>query len=161
MKSTGEVMAIDSSFEAAFIKCQLAASNPLPKKGTVFVSVKDTDKAKILPIIRSFQKQGFKIQATSGTANYLIDGGVKTKIINKVSQGSPHCVDALLNDKIDIVINTTETRKSINDSFGIRRTALIKNLPYFLTVSGARAAINSIKKLKAEELTVNPINYYH
>jgi carbamoyl-phosphate synthase large subunit len=149
MKSTGEVMAIDNSFESAFIKCQLAASNPLPQKGTLFVSVKDSDKAKILPVIRSFSKQGFKILATSGTAQFLIDGGVKTKIINKVSQGSPHCVDALLEDKIDIVINTTETRKSINDSFGIRRTALIKNIPYSLTVSGARACINSIKRLKS------------
>ena len=161
MKSTGEVMAIDTSFESAFIKCQLAASNPLPQKGTLFVSVKDTDKAKILPVIRSFSKQGFKILATSGTAQYLIDGGVKTKVINKVSQGSPHCVDALLDDKIDIVINTTETRKSINDSFGIRRTALIKNIPYSLTVSGARACINSIKRLKAEDITVNPITNFH
>jgi carbamoyl-phosphate synthase large subunit len=161
MKSTGEVMAIDTSFESAFIKCQLAASNPLPQKGTLFVSVKDSDKAKILPVIRSFSKQGFKILATSGTAQFLIDGGVKTKIINKVSQGSPHCVDALLEDKIDIVINTTETRKSINDSFGIRRTALIKNIPYSLTVSGARASINSIKRLKAEDITVNPITNFH
>ena len=161
MKSTGEVMAIDKSFESAFIKCQLAASNPLPQKGTLFVSVKDSDKAKILPVIRSFSKQGFKILATSGTAQFLKDGGVKTKIINKVSQGSPHCVDALLEDKIDIVINTTETRKSINDSFGIRRTALIKNIPYSLTVSGARACINSIKRLKAEDITVNPITNFH
>ena len=161
MKSTGEVMAIDKSFESAFIKCQLAASNPLPIKGTLFVSVKDTDKAKILPIIRSFFKQGFKIMATTGTANYLSEGGVNAKIINKVSQGSPHCVDALLNNKIDIVINTTETRKSIDDSFGIRRTALMRNIPYFLTVSGARAGINSIKRLKAEELTVNPISHFH
>ena len=129
MKSTGEVMAIDTSFESAFIKCQLAASNPLPQKGTLFVSVKDSDKAKILPVIRSFSKQGFKILATSGTAQFLIDGGVKTKIVNKVSQGSPHCVDALLEDKIDIVINTTETRKSINDSFGIRRTCLLYTSP--------------------------------
>ena len=121
---------------------------PLLTPTTLFVSVKDTDKAKILPVIRSFSKQGFKILATSGTAQYLIDGGVKTKVINKVSQGSPHCVDALMDDKIDIVINTTETRKSINDSFGIRRTALMKSLPYFLTVSGARAAINSIKELR-------------
>ena len=77
------------------------------------------------------------------------------------SLGSPHCVDALLEDKIDIVINTTETRKSINDSFGIRRTALIKNIPYSLTVSGARASINSIKRLKAEDITVNPITNFH
>ena len=161
MKSTGEVMAIDTSFESAFIKCQLAASNPLPIKGTLFVSVKETDKAKILPVIRSFHKQGFKIVATTGTSRYLSEGGVKVKVINKVSQGSPHCVDALLNNKIDIVINTTETRKSINDSFGIRRTALMRNIPYFLTVSGARACINSIKKLKTEELTVNPISHFH
>ena len=161
MKSTGEVMAIDKTFESAFIKCQLAASNPLPIKGCVFVSVKDTDKSKILPAMRSFQKQGFKIIATSGTAAYLIDGGVKVEVVNKVSQGSPHIVDHLLNDKIDLLINTTEGRKSINDSFSLRRTALLKNLPYFLTVSGARAAINSIKELKNNDLEVNPITYFH
>ena len=161
MKSTGEVMAIDKTFESAFIKCQLAASNPLPIKGCVFVSVKDSDKSKILPTMRSFQKQGFKIIATSGTAAYLIDGGVKVEVINKVSQGSPHIVDHLLNDKIDLLINTTEGRKSINDSFSLRRTALLKNLPYFLTVSGARAAINSIKELKNNDLEVNPITHFH
>jgi len=161
MKSTGEVMAIDTSFESAFIKCQLAASNPLPTKGCVFVSVKDTDKAKILPTMRSFQKQGFKIKATPGTADYLSNGGIKIEVINKVSQGSPHIVDELLNNKIDILINTTEGRKSINDSFSLRRTALLKNLPYFLTVSGARAAINSIKELKNNTLKVNSINSFH
>ena len=161
MKSTGEVMAIDKTFESAFIKCQLAASNPLPTKGCVFVSVKDTDKSKILPTMRSFQKQGFKIKATSGTAAYLNDGGVKVEIVNKVFQGSPHIVDDLLNDRIDLLINTTEGRKSINDSFSLRRTALLKNLPYFLTVSGARAAINSIKELKNNDLEVNPITSFH
>tara|TARA_B100000953_G_scaffold294905_2_gene285298 strand:- start:1977 stop:2441 length:465 start_codon:yes stop_codon:yes gene_type:complete len=154
-------MAIDTSFESAFIKCQLAASNPLPTKGCVFVSVKDSDKAKILPTIRSFQKQGFKIKATPGTADYLSNGGIKIEVINKVSQGSPHIVDELLNNKIDLLINTTEGRKSINDSFSLRRTALLKNLPYFLTVSGARAAINSIKELKNNTLKVNSINSFH
>ena len=161
MKSTGEVMAIDRSFESAFIKCQLASSNPLPQKGSLFVSVKDSDKSKILPIVRSFQKQGFTIKATSGTASYLIEGGVKTQIINKVYQGSPHIVDELLGNKINILINTTEGRKSIDDSFSLRRTALLKNLPYFLTVSGARAAINSIKELKNNELEVNSIKSFH
>ena len=92
---------------------------------------------------------------------YLIDGGIKTIVVNKVSQGSPHIVDDLLNDGIDIIINTTEGRKSINDSFSLRRTALLKNLPYFLTVSGARAAINSIKELKNNNLEVNPITNFH
>mgnify|MGYP003344285053 FL=1 len=161
MKSTGEVMAIDKSFESAFIKCQLASSNPLPRKGSLFVSVKDSDKPKILPIIRSFQKLGFQVNATAGTADYLIEGGVKVKKINKVSQGSPHIVEELIDDKVDIIINTTEGRKSINDSFGIRRTALMKSLPYFLTVSGARAAINSIKELRNNELEVNPITKFH
>ena len=161
MKSTGEVMAIDKSFESAFIKCQLASSNPLPRKGSLFVSVKDSDKPKILPIIRSFQKLGFQVNATAGTADYLMEGGVKVKRINKVSQGSPHIVEELIDDKVDIIINTTEGRKSINDSFGIRRTALMKSLPYFLTVSGARAAINSIKELRNNELEVNPITKFH
>ena len=161
MKSTGEVMAIDKSFESAFIKCQLASSNPLPRKGSLFVSVKDSDKPKILPIIRSFQKLGFQVNATAGTADYLMEGGVKVKKINKVSQGSPHIVEELINDKVDLIINTTEGRKSINDSFGIRRTALMKSLPYFLTVSGARAAINSIKELRNNELEVNPITKFH
>jgi len=161
MISTGEVMAIDKTFESAFIKCQLASSNPLPRKGSLFVSVKDSDKPKILPIIRSFQKLGFQVNATAGTADYLIEGGVKVKKINKVSQGSPHIVEELIDDKVDIIINTTEGRKSINDSFGIRRTALMKSLPYFLTVSGARAAINSIKELRNNELEVNPITKFH
>ena len=111
--------------------------------------------------MRSFQKQGFKIKATPGTADYLSNGGIEIEVINKVSQGSPHIVDELLNDKIDILINTTEGRKSINDSFSLRRTALLKNLPYFLTVSGARAAINSIKELKNNTLKVNSINSFH
>ena len=161
MKSTGEVMAIDKSFESAFIKCQLASSNPLPKNGSLFVSVKDSDKPKIVPIIRSFQKLGFLVKATAGTADYLTEGGIKVKKINKVSQGSPHVVEELMNDKVDILINTTEGRKSINDSSGIRRTALMKSLPYFLTVSGARAAINSIKELRNNELEVNPITEFH
>ena len=161
MKSTGEVMAIDKSFEAAFIKCQLASSNPLPKKGNLFVSVKNSDKPKIVPIVRSFQKLGFKIKATHGTASYLIDQGIKVSKINKVSQGSPHIVEDLLDEKIDILINTTEGRKSINDSFSVRRTALMKSLPYFLTISGARAAINSIKELRNNDLKVNQITSFH
>ncbi len=161
MKSTGEVMAIDKSFEAAFIKCQLASSNPLPKKGNLFVSVKNSDKPKIVPIVRSFQKLGFKIKATHGTASYLMDQGISVNKINKVSQGSPHIVEDLLDEKIDILINTTEGRKSINDSFSVRRTALMKSLPYFLTISGARAAINSIKELRNNDLDVNPITSFH
>ena len=162
MKSTGEVMSIDKDMEAAFIKCQMAASNPLPVKGSLFVSVKDSDKAKVLPIVRSFKKQGFKIFATQGTAEFLKENSIKVTFVNKVAEGSPHIVDLLDSDEISIVINTTETRKSINDSFSLRRTALNRNVPYFLTVSGARAAINSIKRLKSkEELTVHPISDYH
>jgi carbamoyl-phosphate synthase large subunit len=162
MKSTGEVMSIDKDFESAFIKCQMAASNPLPIKGKLFVSVKDSDKAKILPTVRSFAKQGFQIIATSGTASFLKEGGVKVSFVNKVTEGHPHIVDLLEEDKISIVINTTETRKSINDSFSLRRTALNRNVPYFLTVSGARAAINSIKRLKSgNNLIVRPISEYH
>jgi carbamoyl-phosphate synthase large subunit len=93
---------------------------------------------------------------------FLVENGIKVKLVNKVTEGSPHIVDLLEQDKMSIVINTTETRKSINDSFSLRRTALNRNVPYFLTVSGARAAINSIKRLKSgEELTVNPISDYH
>ena len=140
----------------------MAASNPLPVKGNLFVSVKDSDKAKVLPIVRSFKKGGFKIFATQGTAEFLNENSIKVTFVNKVAEGSPHIVDLLDSDKISIVINTTETRKSINDSFSLRRTALNRNVPYFLTVSGARAAINSIKRLKSkEELTVHPISDYH
>jgi len=119
MKSTGEVMSIDNDMEAAFIKCQMAASNPLPDKGSLFVSVKDSDKAKVLPTVRSFIKQGFKIFATSGTGMFLVENGIKVKLVNKVTEGSPHIVDLLEQDKMSIVINTTETRKSINDSFSL------------------------------------------
>jgi carbamoyl-phosphate synthase large subunit len=93
---------------------------------------------------------------------FLVENGIKVKLVNKVTEGSPHIVDLLEQDKMSIVINTTETRKSINDSFSLRRTALNRNVPYFLTVSGARAAINSIKRLKSgEELAVHPISDYH
>ena len=121
MKSTGEVMSIDKNMEAAFIKCQMAASNPLPVKGNLFVSVKDSDKAKVLPIVRSFKKHGFKIFATQGTAEFLNENSIKVTFVNKVAEGSPHIVDLLDSDEISIVINTTETRKSINDSFGINK----------------------------------------
>ena len=103
----------------------------------------------------------FKIKATHGTASYLLDQGIKVSKINKVSQGSPHIVEDLLDEKIDILINTTEGRKSINDSFSVRRTALMKSLPYFLTISGARAAINSIKELRNNDLEVNQITSFH
>ena len=156
MKSTGEVMSIDKDMETAFIKCQMAASNPLPIKGNLFVSVKDSDKAKVLPAVRSFAKQGFKIFATSGTGSFLKESGIKINFVNKVTEGSPHIVDLLKSDKVNIVINTTETRKSINDSFSLRRTALNRNVPYFLTVSGARAAINSIKTIKSGKINCSP-----
>tara|TARA_B100001093_G_scaffold272863_1_gene260752 strand:- start:219 stop:641 length:423 start_codon:yes stop_codon:yes gene_type:complete len=140
----------------------MAASNPLPNRGSLFVSVKNSDKAKVLPSIRSFIKQGFKIFASSGTAIFLRENGIKVKLVNKVAEGSPHIVDLLEQDKMSIVINTTETRKSINDSFSLRRTALNRNVPYFLTVSGARAAINSIKRLNSgEKIIVRPISDYH
>ncbi|MDO8462204.1 MAG: carbamoyl-phosphate synthase large subunit, partial [Deltaproteobacteria bacterium] len=161
MKSTGEVMGIDWTFGAAFAKSQLSAFNALPMQGQVFLSVRNEDKGNdILETARTFRDLQFGIIATLGTAQFLSANGIKALPINKVAEGSPHIVDALKNGKISLVINTPEGRKSALDSFSIRRTALVCNIPYFTTVAAAKAAAQAICELKRASLEVRPLQEY-
>ena len=157
MKSTGEVMGFDENFGMAFSKSQTSGGNILPIKGTAFISVKDKDKEKILSNATKLIKLGFNLCATSGTAKFFTSNGLKCKVINKVSQGSPHIVEKLGNNSIDLVINTTEGTKSIADSFSLRRSALVNKIPYFTTLASANACVDAINSLKKNTLEVKAL----
>lgn len=161
MKSTGEVMGIDKDFPNAFAKSQLGASTNLPKTGTVFISVRDADKAAIIGVARDLESMGYKLMATRGTASHLASHGVTIDPVNKVHEGRPHIVDYLKDRQIHLVINTTEGAKSIADSFDIRRTALLNKIPYYTTNSEALAAVQAMRALLAPGgLSVTPIQEY-
>lgn len=148
MKSTGEVMGIDITFPLAFAKAQLAAGVKLPKDGTAFISVKDSDKVKILPIAKMLIKIGFRLVATKGTAKFLAENGVIVTIVNKITEEKPHVVDMIASQEISLIINTTAGAQSTKDSFSIRRTALMKGVTYATTVSGADAMVQAIGACK-------------
>ena len=157
MKSTGEVMGIDKTFALAFAKSQLASNTVLPLKGNVFISVKDNDKMLIVPIAKKLKEFGFNIIATRGTAQVLMTSGIKVKIVNKVGEGRPHIVDLIKNGDIAMLINTTFGKKSIRDSYSIRRSVITYNIPYYTTIEGADAAYRAIVALKNGEIKVTPI----
>ena len=161
MKSTGEVMGIDSSFLSSYIKSQIASGMVLPNKGTVFLSIDDDNKINLLPIAKKLSLLKFNLIATKGTANFLINNKIKVKNINKVKEGSPHVVDALLGNKIHLVINTTKTQGSIRDSYSIRRTSLMHNIPYYTTIAGARVAVDAIEHLENNDLKVRNLQSIH
>jgi carbamoyl-phosphate synthase large subunit len=161
MKSTGEVMGIDSSFAMAFAKSQIAGGTFLPTKGKVFLSVRDRDKPALLPIARHLLECGFSLIATRGTATYLANAGIQVEIVNKVVEGSPHIVDAIRAGQIAVVMNSTEGASSVADSFSIRRSALECRVPYFTTIAGAGAAAEGIVRLRQGLLTVHPLQEYH
>jgi carbamoyl-phosphate synthase large subunit len=148
MRSTGEVMGLDQNFEAAFAKSQIASGVNLPTEGCVFISVKDLDKPALAPIAKDLLDLGFQIMATGGTVDYLATKGIDVQRVNKVAEGRPHVVDAMKNGEVQLVFNTTEGAQSYRDSYSIRRTALTQNIPYYTTISGARAAIQAIRRLK-------------
>ena len=161
MKSTGEVMGIDSDFARAFAKSQLGAGTTLPTEGGVFISVRDGDKPAMVEVARRLLEMGFKVVATDGTANYLRDRGVTgVGIVNKVLEGRPHCVDAMMNGQVQLVVNTTDGSQAVKDSFSIRRTALTLNIPHYTTVAGARAAVEAIEALRCGTLDVAPLQSY-
>ena len=147
MKSTGEAMGIDRDFARAFAKSQLSAGSTIPKDGCVFVSVKESDKAAITPVVKQLIELGFTIVATRGTAAYLEKAGLHVETINKVREGRPHIVDKLKNNEIALVINTTDGAHSLTDSFSIRRTALLGKIPYYTTIAGAKAAAQAIASI--------------
>jgi carbamoyl-phosphate synthase large subunit len=161
MKSTGEVMGIDKNFAVAFAKAQLGAGTILPQSGTVFVSVKDTDKSVIAPGIRKLTEMGFHIVATGGTARYLAEQGLDIETVNKVAQGRPHIVDLIKDGKIDLIFNTTEGWQSLKDSEDIRRSALLGKVSQFTTASAGLAAVEAIAALRHEPLEVRPLQDYY
>ncbi len=161
MKSTGEVMGIDADFGMAFAKSQIAAGNPMPVSGRVFLSVKNKDKAGLLEVAQGLEKAGFSIVATRGTADYLRKRGITVETVNKVTEGRPHIVDQITDRKIDLVINTVYGAEAQKDSYSIRRTTLVKGIPYFTTLSAAKAAVRGISAIKSRPLQVKSIQEYH
>jgi len=160
MKSTGEVMGLDHSFERAFAKSQLGAGVNLPLAGTVFLSVRDGDKHALPALGRRLVDMGFAILATGGTAKRIADAGLPVQTVNKVLEGRPHCVDAIRNGAVQMVINTTQGAQSTADSFDIRRSALTHGVPHYTTIAGARAAVHAIAALRAGTLDVAPLQSY-
>jgi carbamoyl-phosphate synthase large subunit len=160
MRSTGEVMGIDSDFAMAFVKSQLGSGQVLPMQGTVFISVKDSDKDRVVAPVRELEAMGFKIIATRGTKRHLEANGIQCEAINKVLEGRPHIVDAIKNGDVQLVFNTTAGAKALADSKDIRRTALLHHIPYYTTVSGAVAVTRAIRALKAGTLRVAPLQSF-
>ena len=160
MRSTGEVMGLDMTYDMAFAKAQLGAGMRMPQAGTVFISVKDADKSKVLPAMRKLVDMGFKIVATGGTQRYFEEKGLPSTKINKVLEGRPHVVDAIKNGEIQLVLNTTETRSSQSDSKPIRQTALMQKVPYYTTLPGILAVTKAIAAQKEGRLDVKPLQDY-
>ncbi len=161
MKSTGEVMGIDTDFGLAFAKSQIAAGTHLPTEGVVFVSVKDADKDFLLPVVRRLKAMGFEILATTGTSEFLDRHRVANRRINKVRQGRPHVVDAIKNGQISLIINTPSGRRPRADESAIRINAVAHGIPLVTTATAAEAVAEGIAVLRAGRLEVRPIQEYH
>ncbi|MCC6981670.1 MAG: carbamoyl-phosphate synthase large subunit [Bauldia sp.] len=160
MRSTGEVMGLDRNYAIAFAKSQLAAGTSVPTSGTVFVSVRDKDKPRILPTMQRLARIGFRIIATSGTQRFLEAEGVPCSKINKVLEGRPHIVDAIKNGEVQLVFNTTEGAQALADSRSLRRAALLQKVPYYTTLAGAIAAAEGIEAFQTGVLEVRPLQSY-
>jgi len=160
MRSTGEVMGIDSDFARAFMKSYLASGTRLPTTGTAFLSVREQDKPAIIEIGRRLVNLGFELVATHGTAAALRKAGLAVRGVNKVLEGRPHCVDAMDNHEIHLVINTTEGAQAILDSQSLRRAALMNNIAYQTTLRGAKAALEAIAVAKRDDMRVAPLQHY-
>ena len=161
MKSTGEVIGLDTDFAVAFAKSQLGSSIKVPKSGTAFVSVRDEDKTPALAkSIGKLADSGFSIIATSGTMRFLVANDIKCKKINKVMEGRPHIVDAIKNGEVQLLINTTQGQKALSDSSTIRRSALLEKVPYYTTIPGAIAAIDGIIAYQKGILSVRTLQEY-
>lgn len=161
MKSTGEVMGIDRDFPTAYIKSQLAEGTVLPESGTLFVSVKDSDKPFIVAPVKELVEKGFKVVATGGTAQYLTEAGLPIERVNKVAEGRRHIVDKIIDGEIALIFNTTEGWQSHKDSQSIRASALEKKVPYYTTAAASIAAAQAIVSVKASELEVRSLQDYY
>ncbi|WP_439619936.1 carbamoyl-phosphate synthase large subunit [Hyphomonas sp.] len=157
MRSTGEVMGWDDDFGMAFLKSQLGVGVHLPESGNVFISVRDSDKKGVTEAARNLVNMGFTLVATSGTASYLESEGLPVSRINKVLEGQPHIVDAMINGEVHLVFNTTEGAASLSDSASIRRTAVNRKIPYFTTLSASIASVQAIASLKSREISVRAL----
>jgi len=160
MRSTGEVIGLDSSFATAFAKSQLGAGAKVPTGGAVFMSVRDDDKPRMLETAKLLASLGFRIQATGGTQRYLEERGVSAQRVNKVSEGRPHVVDAIKNGGVQLVFNTTEGAQALSDSRSLRRAALLHKVPYYTTLAGAVAAAQGIRAYKGGDLEVRALQDY-
>jgi carbamoyl-phosphate synthase large subunit len=160
MRSTGEAMGLDRDYAVAFAKSQMGAGGVVPTGGTVFVSVRDDDKAKIVDAMKRLNSLGFDIIATGGTQRFLEAEGIPCAKINKVLEGRPHIVDAIKNGKVQLVFNTTEGAQALSDSRSLRRAALLHRVPYYTTVAGAVAASLGIEAYKHGSLEVRPLQSY-
>lgn len=160
MRSTGEVIGLDRSFDIAFAKSQLGAGSKVPVRGTVFVSVRDEDKPRIVPSVRILSDLGFRVVATGGTQRLLQEEGIPAAKINKVLEGRPHVVDAIKNGEIQLVFNTTDGPQALADSRSLRRTALLHKVPYYTTLAGAIAAAEGIKAYHSGDLEVRSLQSY-
>jgi carbamoyl-phosphate synthase large subunit len=147
MKSTGEVMGIGHTFGEAFAKAQLGAGNAVPVSGTAFLSVRKTDRDSVVGLARDLSSKGFKLVATRGTASAIDAAGIACNVVNKVMEGRPHIVDMIKNGQVDLIVNTTEGKRAIADSYTIRRTALQNKISYSTTIAGARATCMALDYL--------------
>jgi len=161
MRSTGEVMGVDSNFGRAFMKSQLAAGQRLPLEGTVFISVNNRDKEAVLPVAKLFQELGFKVIATGGTAKFLNDNGVTATKVLKVYEGRPNAADHVINGEIQLMINTVSGKQTVQDSSQLRQTTVLYGVPYTTTVAGARAAALAIQELKGSGLDVKSLQEHY
>jgi carbamoyl-phosphate synthase large subunit len=161
MKSTGEVMGGASSFGLSFVKAMLGAGQKLPDAGTVCLSVNNEDKPQVLPIARALSELGFDLVATRGTAAYLRAHGVESDVIYKVNEGRPSLADEIVNRNIAMVINTPLGRESFFDDKAVRRAAMMGGVPCITTITGAAAAVDAIRALRAEGLDVRPLQDYY
>jgi carbamoyl-phosphate synthase large subunit len=153
-------MGIDTDFGMSFAKSQIAAGNPMPTSGKVFISVKDKDKPAAYEVAAGLARAGFALVATRGTADYLKKRGVSVETVNKVFEGRPHIVDSIKDHQIDMVINTVYGAESQKDSYSIRRTTLTQSVPYFTTMSAAKAAVRGIEALRAKPMQVKSIQEF-
>jgi carbamoyl-phosphate synthase large subunit len=160
MRSTGEVMGIDRDYALAFAKSQLGSGTPLPTSGTIFISVREADKDRILGAARDLVEMGYGLVATRGTKRHLEAHGIPCDLVNKVLEGRPHIVDLMKNGGVHLVVNTTEGAKALADSKDIRRTALQNRIPYYTTLAGAVAVTQAMKALRAGTLKVAPLQSY-
>ena len=160
MKSTGEVMGMDAGWGRAFLKAQMATGMKLPTHGTVFISVREADKPKVAALAKDFVDEGMTIMATRGTASVIADSGIDVIVVNKVREGQPHCVDAMINGDVALVVNTVEGAREVEESKGIRSTALAKRIPYSTTMPGASAVARAIRALRAPTLAIRSLQDY-